>query len=1292
MKILRLPAVCFLIFLTQAFVAFATERTVHVDFPGFNSQKDAVFMEGAETYAAGGAPLLPVWPVRILLAPGSDLSNITVNVRMLEVKKLQLPGEIAPAPRQQPIGLKAAPAGPLKNSSIYGRDALYPASDYRIEGIEISHGYPILLLQLYPLRWNPQRHKIQVASGAKIRVRLTDESAGSQPKARTFRASARDLEEVALLLDNPRDLGRFPAPKSGRATDWEYLIVTGNSMISTFQTLADHRAATDGMTTHIESMEDILSGTSGRDDAEKLRNFIIDAYTNHGTRYLVLGGDADIVPERGCYGRGEVSYTDNNIPTDFYFGALDGDWNADGDGIFGEPEDNVDLFAEVAVGRISAGNATEAGRQISKIIAYESWAAAPNTTLLLGENADSTPTWGGDMLDYLYLQMSGIPRETLYDRDGSWSGSTLINNYLNSNSLNTINHMGHANESTVMKMGTSDASGLSNTSPFFIYSQGCYAGAFDDSDCMAEYFTVKGNGGTHAVIMNSRYGWYTPASVFGSSNLFQREFLQAVYEEGTPRLGDANNRSKHNLAGLAEVYGSMRWCFFDITLFGDPATPIHWQCTATKLHVQPEMPADDFHVMQGDSFLLKAAVTTDCAGAPPGSLRATVEVQFNNGDSSLELRDDGVAPDAVAHDGHYTGLWVPGNIGAVELNFHALSAGLDEGLATLNGEIVPWTHYTRLIGTNPWIDTSAGTVLSASSLLGTDDDGGWILDIGFPFQFYGVNYTDMMVGTNGLIQMEHKSNYSSTEESFPLPFDGDDNGIIAPWWCDLDPGSTGIIRIFREGTSPNRQLTIEWHNVKHFDSSGAATFQVTLIESTNEIIFRYQNTDFGDADFNHGADASIGIEGPNGIHGLQLLYHEASLNDGDSFILSPISSTGQLFFDHPVYACNGTPAVTVMDSDLGSQSSLNVHVNSDTESELLMVALAPGADPRIFEGGFSLAEGTPASDAFLQVSDGDTITLYYDDAQPAAQRTAEARIDCSPPLLSDLALSEVGAHSAIVSWTTDEPADSSVISTPGENTASDGAALSQHRILLENLNSCTSYTVNASSTDLAGNKASLGPSDSFTTLDATAAVDDDAENGEGSWTIQTSIDPGTGTNWSIVSDAQASSPSHSWFSSDESSAKDDLLIGGPWTLGSGQTLLSFKHHFDFENGWDGGILEISTDGTNYDEVVDAGATFLQGEYTGSMYSSTGTPLSGLDAFTGNSGGLVESILDLSAFASSTIHLRFHLACDASASEQGWWIDDILLETTGPCSTPAAIFSDGFESGTTGDWSWAPLTS
>ena len=65
-------------------------------------------------------------------------------------------------------------------------------------------------------------------------------------------------------------------------------------------------------------------------------------------------GDVDVVPARGfyCYAVSGEGYEDYNIPADLYYSALDGNFDANNNNIFGEAlHDSCDLLPEIAVGR-----------------------------------------------------------------------------------------------------------------------------------------------------------------------------------------------------------------------------------------------------------------------------------------------------------------------------------------------------------------------------------------------------------------------------------------------------------------------------------------------------------------------------------------------------------------------------------------------------------------------------------------------------------------------------------------------------------------------------------------------------------------------------------------------------------------------------------------------------------------------------------------------------------------------------------------------------------------------------
>lgn len=126
----------------------------------------------------------------------------------------------------------------------------------------------------------------------------------------------------------------------------------------------------------------------GIDNAEKIRNMIKSYYISDHIRWVLLAGDAeeDLIPIRYVYNpdvivRGDSEYSnwdDYYKPTDFYYAELDGDWNQDGDGNWGENPDNnangideITWIPDVYVGRLPADNALELANMVNKSLKYE---------------------------------------------------------------------------------------------------------------------------------------------------------------------------------------------------------------------------------------------------------------------------------------------------------------------------------------------------------------------------------------------------------------------------------------------------------------------------------------------------------------------------------------------------------------------------------------------------------------------------------------------------------------------------------------------------------------------------------------------------------------------------------------------------------------------------------------------------------------------------------------------------------------------------------------------------------
>ncbi len=578
-------------------------------------EMEQVILSGAPTTALEGEPRLPVIPVKVIIPQGYiiDIEKIKVSRN----NKYVLPGEhyIAYGEATFPLVPGVKPRRAQPKSAIYNSDQPFPGKAYDFIGIQKKHGVSIAFINLHPITYYPKSG--QVYSYNNIACLLPLKLAAS-PKKIKGSVFPKRFNHFTIGVDNPNALYKYETvqPKIRRrsrgicdpADSYRYVLVTSEAIrdAATDYTVHDLIAQKEarGLTATIVTIEDVYGNYSGVDDAEKLRNFIIDAYNNWETEFVLLGGDINIIPLRYLYAEGTT------IPSDLYYQCLDGDYNSDGDGYWGEPTDgpggtDVDLMAEVYIGRASAENPTEMSHFVYKTLAYENDAAGSpylRQALITGEYLGSQfgpgefsyarpymdeIRFGSSASGYTTVGFSACPSfsvDTLYDYDGTWSKSH-ITDIINGNNYSIINHLGHANTDYVMKFYNADADALTNTSFLFAYSQGCIPGDFS-ADCIAEHLTTSNRHGMYAVVFNSRYGWGayndSRATMDGPSQRFDRQFWDAYFGEYIFNLGAINADSHED--NIWDINGThIRWCFYESNLLGDPQTPLRGQVTGPSL-------------------------------------------------------------------------------------------------------------------------------------------------------------------------------------------------------------------------------------------------------------------------------------------------------------------------------------------------------------------------------------------------------------------------------------------------------------------------------------------------------------------------------------------------------------------------------------------------------------------------------------------------------------------------------------------------------------------------------------
>jgi hypothetical protein len=250
---------------------------------------------------------------------------------------------------------------------------------------------------------------------------------------------------------------------------------------------------------------------------------------------------------------------------------------------------------------------------------------------------------------------------------------------------------------------------------------------------------------------------------------------------------------------------------------------------------------------------------------------------------------------------------------------------------------------------------------------------------------------------------------------------------------------------------------------------------LTNLEPNTAYVFQFGSRDAAGNTMLDGQPAP-GFAAPLGVSRIEsdLRLGVATLRAG-SFLSQAITSAGFTTLSAPDTTAPtivGGPTITVLGSD-----RVLIAMDADEAASLLAQYGVSGLTASAFEPGFSqhptlLLTGLQA-DATYQ------LTLVLTDPKGNAASvlglgfTTDPLADTAPPVLSDLAVGDVTATAARVSWTTDEPADSAVRFGPQGGALGSEAGLvglrTAHSVSLTNLSPGTVYALQARSRDGSGN-------------------------------------------------------------------------------------------------------------------------------------------------------------------------------------------------------------------------------
>ena len=172
----------------------------------------------------------------------------------------------------------------------------------------------------------------------------------------------------------------------------------------------------------------------------------------------------------------------------------------------------------------------------------------------------------------------------------------------------------------------------------------------------------------------------------------------------------------------------------------------------------------------------------------------------------------------------------------------------------------------------PPFPTTGGTEVSVF----IDDRWSNIIPLPFDFCFYGDTYSQILIGSNGVISFDTVNNEPdgycdwSFSESIPSP-DLFGTTIFGPY-MDIDPSvdSSGIINYTIFGDAPCRTMVVNFPDIPYYSSSCnqyTLTTQVVIYETTNVVEIYLEDRTNACSTWNDG-NAVIGLQNQDGTDGI----------------------------------------------------------------------------------------------------------------------------------------------------------------------------------------------------------------------------------------------------------------------------------------------------------------------------------------------------------------------------------------------------------------------------------------
>lgn len=595
----------FICLISSCILNATTIKTVKVDidfskmsFP-YDTFGQIQIIPSGKTYffdSDTNAPLMPYYSVSVYIPGGKEYvsSDLTYNKNLLFSCCT-----LAPTPEAVPTSQVQSSPNRL---ALYGK-GYFPEHNLRYVGESKIGNSKILYFNVCPFIYDSKEKKLFTLNDIQLIIQLK-ESTGVQAAA-SIPNGLYPKDLVSGFVINPDDV-HFDGPQinvDDIPNRLAYAIITSKELASAFTPLVNWKRQ-KGVWTEVITIEDIERSYSGKSTQEKIKNCLHSLYITRHLKYALLGGDDTIVPVRYCKVNLQKEKGEK-LPVDMYYSCFGKqfDWDANKNGKFGEPEDNIDLFPNIYVSRLPIRTYSEVESYVNRVLSYEKmknpkvWnkkmlSCGFNLSMNIGDKSDSE-FYGDKIYDMYIKDFWDGERKRLYDIHNDFGYDSL-----NYKAIQEQLSTGYAFAEFIMHgapwcyamksrghYDINDASDQTNTGYTIISTTACCTNAFDDCDdlgdeyrdpCLSESLIRNPDSGIIAYFGGSREGWHLKDEALSLSQLYEAKFYENLFSNQyiNKNFGKIAAISKANMISACKYDNHYTWIQYSLNPVGDPEMPV----------------------------------------------------------------------------------------------------------------------------------------------------------------------------------------------------------------------------------------------------------------------------------------------------------------------------------------------------------------------------------------------------------------------------------------------------------------------------------------------------------------------------------------------------------------------------------------------------------------------------------------------------------------------------------------------------------------------------------------------